>query len=77
MMDNEIVIVGENMIVEPKCFKKFCLRNIFMKNIKQFKKYHGMSVNPPSPPPPSPPRAQLLSTTLVKFEESHGTLHKE
>jgi hypothetical protein len=28
-MDNEIVIVGKNMMVGPKWFLKFCLRNDF------------------------------------------------
>jgi hypothetical protein len=28
-MDNEIVIVGENMMMGPKWFKKICLKNNF------------------------------------------------
>jgi hypothetical protein len=43
-----------------------------MNNAKQFKEYcYGVSVTPP------PPSAQLSSTTLVKFEKSHGTLDEE
>jgi hypothetical protein len=62
MMDNEIVIVGENMMMGPKWFLKFCLRNHFHENIKQFKKYcHGMNVNP------LPPPTQSLLTTLYIY----------
>jgi len=66
MMDNEIVIVGENMMDQNDFIYYFKKIN-FMNNVKQSKKYcHAMNVNPP---------AQLLSTTLyIYFMENWDAL---
>jgi hypothetical protein len=47
MMDNEIVTIGENMMIRLIFFLKFVQKIIFVNNVKQFLKYcHGMNVTP-------------------------------
>jgi hypothetical protein len=54
----DIVSIGKYIMMQPKQFFKFCLKIIFIKNVKQLKECRlGIIVNPPPPP-------QLLSTTL-------------
>jgi len=59
MMNNEIVIVRENMMMGPKSFLNFCLKNHFHKQCKAIQEILSwMSVTHP---------IQLWSTTLYKF----------
>ncbi len=55
-MDNEIVIIGENMMIRPKTILNFFLRNHFHEQCEAIQKNcHGMSVTPSLPPSSPPP----------------------
>jgi hypothetical protein len=60
-MANEIVIVGENMMMRPKWFLKICLRNHYHEQCQAIPINIIMEwMSPPLPP-------QLLLTTLYIY----------